>query len=86
MKTQAESTYAPAIATHYLLGPILQSQDEDLDRATLEAIRDLAPSWERRWPAFLEEFKERAARRGLTVEELAAALSARLHWHHACDA
>jgi len=60
--------------------------DEDLDAATLRAIHALARLWERRWPAFLEEFKERAARHGLTVEELAAALSAQLHWQRACDA
>jgi len=61
-------------------------QGDELDAATIIAIRDLARLWERPWPAFLEEFKERAGRHGLTVEELAAALSARLHWHRACDA
>jgi hypothetical protein len=63
----------------------MRSGDDELDPLTLEAIRDLARLWERPWPAFLEK-QVRATRRGLTVEELAAALSARLHWHHACDA
>lgn len=59
--------------------------DDELDAATLRAIHALAKLWERPWPAFLEEFKERAARRGLMVEELAASLSARLQWQRACD-
>jgi hypothetical protein len=63
----------------------MRSEDDELDTVTLEAIRSLARLWERSWPAFLEEFKQRAACRGLTVDELAAALSARLHWHHASD-
>jgi len=61
-------------------------EDDELDTATLRAIHALARLWERPWPAFLEEFKERAARHGLTVEELATALSARLHWQRARDA
>jgi hypothetical protein len=64
----------------------MRSEDDDLDTVTLEAIRSLARLWERPCPAFLEEFRERAARRGLTVEDLVAALSARLHWKRLCDA
>jgi hypothetical protein len=51
----------------------------------LRAAHALARLWERPWPEFLEEFKERAARHGVTVEELAAALSAQLHRQRACD-
>jgi len=60
-------------------------EDDELDTATLRAIHALARLWGRPWPAFLEEFKERAARHGLTVEELAAVLSARLHWNRPSD-
>lgn len=58
----------------------MASEDDELARETIKAIEILARLWERPWPAFLEEFKERAAGHGLTVEELAAALSAQLHW------
>jgi hypothetical protein len=65
---------------------IVDVDDEDPSPATLRAIHALAWLWERPWPAFLDEFKERAAHHGLTVEELAATLCARLHWQRACDA
>ena len=63
------------------------SDDADLnvDPLTLRALRDLARLWDRPWPAFMDECRERAARHGITVEELAAVLLARLHWQRDSD-
>jgi len=59
--------------------------EQPLDPLTFEATRDLARVWDRPWPAFLEECRERAERHGITVDGLVLRLSAHLRWHRSTD-
>jgi hypothetical protein len=70
---------------HDLPSATVPPEPGDLDPLTLEAARDLARLWDRPWPGFLDECRERAQRHGITVDELVTRLSDHLRWHRPTD-
>jgi hypothetical protein len=69
-------------------GGVLPSVEEDacsglqtrFDPLTVAAVRAISERWDKPWPEFFEEFRQRANVHGIPVEKLAPALAAQLNW------